>query len=125
MESLNIDIDDESVSVVLTVEFKKEILQNAKYFKCESMCEAVKRLFIEDIYDVTSFYTHSDGKKYGIVHTLSGLGNPAELFQNKLGAHEWKVCASDFKYKKECVKQYLESAECETSKVYCLFEEYS
>lgn len=77
---------------------------------------------MDDIYDVASWYTHSDGKKYGVIHTVSGSGDPTVMFAEELRVCDWQACASEFQHKKDAIKCYLIETGCDVSKVYCLFE---
>lgn len=123
MESISLGLADEPVPVLLSDNFKKEILANAKYFKCE-MLPALK-FMLDATYDVTSWFTKSNGEKVGVIHTISGAGDPAEIFSDKIIKFKWEVCASEFKYKKETIKSYLSEAGCHKEIVYCLFEDFT
>lgn len=120
MESIKLVVNDDPVCLELSQGFKRQILENARYYKCETLPSL--KLILDTTYDVSSWYLHEDGNKYGVVHTISGGGDPAQIFGDKLEEFKWEVCASNFKYKKEVIKSHFKEMGCETEIVYCLFE---
>lgn len=120
MENVQLSLDDDSIEIILTEEIKQQLITNAQYFKCTNILPALK-LIVSEPYDIATWFTHSNGKRFGVVHTIPASNSPQDLFAGLIHNHKWSVSASHFEYKKQAIKDYFTENSCDQSVVYCLF----
>lgn len=118
LKSLIITPDAGSVSFELTSELQQQFINTAEFFELTNTMPLVKHL-AGSSYDVVMWFTHDNGQRYGVITTTFGQ-NYKDIF--KTSAINWVASVSTTTFKRECVKDYLDRHNCNTSIVYCILE---
>ena len=106
--------------VIFSDTIKSTLIQNAVYSEYKMMA------FFEDIleksYDVASFFEHSNGQKYCVVHSIFGI-NYNEIYENKINNSDWSVSITTPKHMREFIKTYITEHKCSDQYVFCIADE--
>lgn len=97
LESGPVEVDLSPVSA--------ELIGHAEFFP---MSDSVGITFglVPATTDSVSWFTHKDGKRYGVVHTLFGK-DPATTYKNKINGSSWTASMSGTAYKRQPIKEFL------------------
>lgn len=98
-----------------------DILKNAEFFHMNS--SGLVAAMFGSTYDMVSYFTHKNGTRYGIVHTLCGHNYRAKFEESiRDRSHVWCVCVSEVTFKRDCVKKYLADNGCSDKWIYNIIE---
>ena len=115
------DVDCESVIFSDTI--KTSLIKNAAYYEFEMMA------FFDDLinnksYDVVSYFEHSDGNRYCVVHTIFGE-DFKNIYETKINNAIWSLSITHMTFMREIIKNYIKLNNCSDKFIFCIAEEES
>lgn len=116
MRSINIDEDTERVPVEFDEELKKELIANASFFEFVDMMPMLKNI-IGTSFDVATWFTHHNGNRYAVIHTVFG-----EDFAEKIKKCSWRASVCAAQHKRQCIKDFITNNACDKNHVICIMD---
>jgi hypothetical protein len=120
LSTIPISADFDATDVHISEQTQDEILQHAEYYEFTGMMPMLKSIMAVS-YDVVSWFTHTNGNKYGVIHTLFGE-HYISSFKEKVKKNKWmaSICASQTKRK--CIQDFLRKHNCDPNYVFCIMD---
>jgi hypothetical protein len=119
LHSATPSFDIQQKLLVIDPTTRQQLITNARFFEFKIL-DLFAGLF-DKSYDVATSFVHDSGKRYCVIHSIFGS---TSAFGEKLNDPDiiWSISTSDSKFKRECIKAYMEETRCEQDIVYNIVE---
>lgn len=99
-----------------------QLIENVEMFPFNNSVGCLAGL-VPPTTDTISWFAHSDGKRYGVVHTLFG-NDPASIYEKKIRQSSWTASLGGTAHKRQPIKDYISRNSLCQDQVYCIMETY-